>query len=108
MPQIETVGKAAAQDAKEKLYRLASASLARGMDGIDEQILQADYMATWNRISNMIPAGEKNGKWTAEKIQYAWYHGISDRYPDVSLDQLPWSEDLSQLVNQSKVEFYLV
>jgi hypothetical protein len=59
------------------------------------------------RIAELLPDNAKvDGKWTAEKVKYAWYHGVLDRC-QLDLGPLHWSEKLSQDVNLAKMDMYL-
>jgi hypothetical protein len=72
----------------------------RETDSIDESDLQEDFANTWIRIAEMLPKNSKAGKWTAEKVEYAWYHGISARC-QISLDPVHWSEEVSRVVAET-------
>lgn len=77
-----------------------------GLDGIDYCALCFDHEETWDRMSRMMRGRSKEGRWTAQKMEYAWKHGVSERYAHISLDQLPWSMELAQSVNLTKSQLY--
>jgi hypothetical protein len=77
------MGKAAASDKEfqsERLCHMLSESTASV-----EEILLVDYNATWARIAGDMEGAGGCKRWTAEKVKYAWNHGVSDRFPHIDL-----------------------
>jgi len=56
-------------------------------------------------MAELLPKDKKAGIWTAEKVEYAWYHGVSDRC-QLTLGPLHWSGELSENVNKVKMTRY--
>ncbi len=56
-------------------------------------------------MAGLVPIDKKAGRWTAEKAEYAWHHGVSERC-QLTLDRICWSEELSQDVNKVKMTRY--
>lgn len=88
---IQRIASAAAHDTFMQIFRMEEVSSICQLRYIDEATLQQDYDDTWRRIAESMQNNERDGKWTAQKVKYAWYHGVSDRC-EVNLEPVPWSE----------------
>jgi hypothetical protein len=71
------------------------------INGIDAVNLQEDQDNLWRRLAKRMPVDKKTGKWTANKVEYAWHHGVSSR-SHFTLDPVQWTEKLSYEVDQIK------
>jgi hypothetical protein len=87
------------------LYRLAEVSYRLQLDGINPASLQEDYNNRWGRIAKRMPI-DRNVRWTAEKVKYAWENSVWYRHPHIILGPTPWTEELSQAVNNTKWGLY--
>jgi len=98
--EINCIIDAASHDKLDEMSRWADISHREKLNGIDATNLQKDQGDMWRRIAKRIPAKKKTGKWTAEKVKYAWHHGVSGYCPHLKLDPVLWTQELSQAVKQ--------
>lgn len=54
-----------------------------------------DYEGIWDRISELMDAYGTEFKWTPERVEYAWTHGVSNMFPDIVLRQRQFSRHIS-------------
>ncbi|CZR52141.1 uncharacterized protein PAC_02018 [Phialocephala subalpina] len=84
--EVHAMGMAAIADKADEITRLFNK--AWEFDNI-YQLSEADYAGTWGRISQAMRNWGSVEQWSAQKVKYAWDHGVSSRYPQVVLCLYP-------------------
>jgi hypothetical protein len=56
-----------------------------------EEIIGIEYNDIWHRLAAGIKKDDKHASWNAEKIKWAWEHGVSLFYPEVLLQPVGWT-----------------
>lgn len=92
--EIHEIEKAARLYKSDEEFHWANTSHELQLNGIDAAKLQEDQENMWRKIAELIPVREKRGKWTADKVKYAWYHGASIRCKGITLDGLEGLDSL--------------
>jgi hypothetical protein len=54
-----------------------------------------DYEGIWDRLSDLMRAWVTEFKWTPERVEYAWTHGVYNIFPDTFLCQRQFSCHIS-------------
>jgi hypothetical protein len=85
-----------------EVNRWVDISRRLNLNGIDAANLQEDQNDMWKRIAGNLKPVPKSTQWTAHKVEYAWYRGVSQGC-SFTLEPVLWTEELSQHVNQIKL-----
>ncbi|KAM0132880.1 hypothetical protein ACHAP3_006169 [Botrytis cinerea] len=88
---IDVLGRAARADRENEVDRLSSLMSHHSM--VDAAWI--DYEGVWNRISELMDRYGTKFKWTSEKVEYAWTHGVSNMFPDTVLRPRQFSRHIS-------------
>ncbi|KAH7418759.1 hypothetical protein BKA64DRAFT_739139 [Cadophora sp. MPI-SDFR-AT-0126] len=88
---IDVLGRAARVDRDNEVFRLRSLISHHSM--VDAA--RIDYEGVWDRISELMGSFGTESKWNAEKVEYAWTHGVSTMFPDIVLRPRQFSRHLS-------------
>ena len=91
MQQIDVLGRAARADRESEVDRLGNLMSHHSM--VDAAWI--DYEGIWDRISELMDAYGTEFKWTPEREEYAWTHGVSNMFPDIVLRQRQFSRHIS-------------
>ena len=90
MQQIDVLGRAARADREGEVDRLGNLMSHHSM--VDAAWI--DYEGIWDRISELMAYGTES-KWSPERVEYAWTHGVSNMFPDIILRQRQFSRNIS-------------
>ncbi|KAH8650389.1 hypothetical protein BGZ60DRAFT_421888 [Tricladium varicosporioides] len=80
---IDVLGRAARTDRDGEIDRLGDLMTQHSLVDVG----WIDYEGIWDRISELMKKYGTEFKWTPERVEYAWTHGVSDIFPDVVLRQ---------------------
>lgn len=91
MQQIDVLSRATRADRESEVDRLGDLMSHHSM--VDAAWI--DYESIWDRISALMDAYGTEFKWTPERVEYTWTHGVSNMFPDIVLRQRQFSRHIS-------------
>ena len=81
--QIEALGKAILADRAGEADRLGDLALYHPLG----DAVRVDFDGLWPRIAESIKTYRSERRWSADKVKYAWDHGLSGLFPHIQLRQ---------------------